>query len=119
MKLEIEKDKRSKDQKGKDREVQNLWTLVGAILSKIWTRIFIPIFLPNWEDWIFVDLKRKLSSATNFLSFLPSQPNTLITHFLTYFLSLIFYPPYFHLKQTHPYWSLEDGVLVSLNLLYK
>ena len=56
-----------------------------AILSSILFLLFSPIFSPFWRDWIVVDPERKWLGPTTFLSPSPSHPNTLPTHFLSYF----------------------------------
>ena len=89
MNLVIKKDRRSKDKRDKDKKVHNIWTLAGVVLSKLQANVFVPIFFPKWEDWIFVGLESKLPSPTNFLPLLHSRPNT------HYSFSFLFSLPHF------------------------
>ena len=58
-------------------------------------------FLPILERKFFDGPKEKGFGFHHLFSFLPSQPNTLQTSFLPYFLSKVFHSSYFTSKQTH------------------
>ena len=73
------------------REKKKSWLLdERAILSNIHLPHFLSYFLPILERLNFVGLGEK-TSPTTFLSPFLSQPNTLSTHFLSYF-PLFFIP---------------------------
>ena len=83
--------KKKKKNNGKKKVEKDKKLAMGGrrvILSSI---LFL-LFSPFWRDWIVVGLERKWLGPTTFLSPSPSHPNTLPTHFLSYFPLFFFHP---------------------------
>ena len=81
-------------QKDKSRKRQKVshWIENGNFVQHTLSP-FLSHFLSILERLNFGSPKRKQLGLTNFLSPCPSQPNTLPTHFLSYFPLSFFHPP--------------------------
>ena len=75
MKSQKKKEKRKKKKKNGNVKIS----------GSSFVQIFFPLFTPIWKDCTLKEDERKLMGPTTFLSPSPFQPNTISTHFLSYF----------------------------------
>ena len=72
-----------------------------GIIGSSFEELLPPNFLPILERKFFCEFEKKTTRPHHLFPFLLTQPNTLQKSISFYFLSKVFYPPYFTSKQTY------------------